>query len=303
MNKSKLLGAAIALTMGMSGTAHAFSVNTGFGGIGGVGGFDWSPNSALSVASLGLSTDINNPTQFTLYSQGSLATFTDSAGLAIAGDNGLNSNYEITFESGAGEVGVQQGAGAIFGIDPTATVNFFNMYYDTAVDSDPLEGTGYGASATSKLILTGVIVDGFGSFTLNPFTTGTELLDQFGADNWAGQQTVDGNGSNDVDVDVLTQNDQFAFFNEDVTSSILDLVFGSNATTPFKLVDPSKLVVGHAANFGVDGNGTCPDNQRCDFLFQTDAASTLQAVPEPSTIALLSFGLIGMAATARRKRS
>ena len=104
------------------------------------------------------------------------------------------------------------------------------------------------------------------------------------------------------------------FFKSDITSIMIGLEDSSNNTTPFKQANPAGSVNGVTpvftdTNGGAAGglvNGAPADcarvgQTRCDFLIQTDPASTFNTVPEPGTIVLLSFGLIGLGFASRRK--
>ncbi|NOS89160.1 MAG: hypothetical protein HOP34_11605, partial [Methylococcaceae bacterium] len=88
MINKKLIGAAFALSLGFTGAAHAFSVDTGFGTINNVGGFDWAPGSALGVGSLPLPlVTSGNETHFTVYSQASLSSYLDTGNGTISDSN------------------------------------------------------------------------------------------------------------------------------------------------------------------------------------------------------------------------
>lgn len=304
--KLKLLSAAMALSFGMSGAAHAFSVNTGFSNIGNVDGFDWAPGSGLGQNSLPLSPTGN---AFTVFSQAALSSYT--SGNTTISDGDLNNKYEITYEVGFGEIGTLLFANATqafadFAFDPTGLVNFFNVYYDTSVNADALAGTGYN---DGDLILSGVVVANDGGIqstagNYSIFFNQAGLLDQNGADDWAGQQTYAGRGSNTAVIDLLAQNQGFNFFSGlDINSFTSLTILDSNAVTPFNKIDPAKQVAGQVVNIPtINGDLNCGGtNTPCDFLFQNDGAQKFATIPEPNMIALLGLGLFGMGAAARRK--
>ncbi|NMG31723.1 hypothetical protein, partial [Aromatoleum evansii] len=167
--------------------------------------FDWTQDNALAVGATPLSLDPENPTTFTLYAQGSLGNFKDGNNQVING-TGLNIDYEITFETGFTETGVNSiidgiGALATFQLASETPVNYFNIYYDTARNASQLAGTGYN---DGDLIMHAEVTKNdttfFVAFQIDADEDGvmdTPLvvaLDGNGTDNYPGVGTVDGSG-------------------------------------------------------------------------------------------------------------
>lgn len=318
--KQKLLGAAITLAMGISGTANAFSVNTGFGNIGGIDGFDWAAGTGYAQQSLPLPlTSPSNGDKFQVYSQAHLSSY--QAGSSTISDGNLNSKYELTYVTGFGEIGSLLynvpgfGAGAGFVFDSTVTDvahNFFAIYYDDLTDasgvkSHSLSGDGY---MDGDLVLFGQIIndDGLATFTSGNFainTAATGLLDTNGADDWSGKQTYTGSGSNTVVVDLISQNIDRLFFNNLALTTTTLTILSSDAATPFRNTDPSRKVAGVTVNDlpTINGDPTCTGatTPKCGFIFENDSRQKLATIPEPDMIALFGIGLFGMGAAARRK--
>mgnify|MGYP002700314441 CR=1 FL=1 len=199
------------------------------------------------------------------------------------------------------------------------TVNFFEVYYDDLSDgaglkSSSLEGTGFGDGV---LILSGDVVAVDGNFTTNfefidtndsggAFEDGVDtlsglvLLDGNDADNWAGQETVVGQGATALEADVTYQDNNF--FKSNISSLMADLFFNTSNVLPFKETNPSRLFDDGAGGTIAPVLGSVNGATGPDILFQTDANNSfVTTVPEPGSMLLLGMGLFSLGMSKRRK--
>lgn len=284
-------------------------------------GFDPGPGNALAQNSV---TAINNfvtgrgPTTFQLYYQAQMSALVKSAAI---GGGSFNPNV------GGSVMGTPGTPGATFELTVIASVteqvtavnlatnqanfsvsqaqspnSFLQMWHGTGANfnSDNLAGTGF---KDGTMILSGVPVftnAGIGNFQNNGTTA---LYDQFGPDNYAGKQSVVGNGASTVDFNVTGVNN--GWFTGGAPS-VIGLEFSTSNVAPFRVVDPSMLFQGLAGPGGGAGDinpniGAINGISGPDFQFSADAFVT--AVPEPASVVLVGLGVVGMAGYRWRKRA
>ena len=330
MNKTKL--AVLMAGIFSLGAAQAASLITfdpdGAGPEGAVqiGAFDWSPDNALAQGASPLPTGTGSK-EFTLYTQGALGNFLDVNSNPITG-TGLNSDFEITFQSVFNEIGtvpppLGNVVNANFTLAPSAlqpgAVNYFKIFWDDTPDADPSTGEGYGDGVE---ILNAMVVQNNSTFAIFLDANGNlpvADLDQYNGNDQSGYGTVVGSGGGELVADVTTYNTDF--FLTGVSELLVELYFNTSHVTPFRQVEPTGPatatagIVGQIPNFGgmgtagydyVNGlNGTeCQfGGYDCDFLFQSDANQSFETIPEPGPLALLGLAALAGFGYRRQNRS
>lgn len=217
--------------------------------------------------------------------------------------DGTGGHY-FTFAASFGETVTANTGGTtptlVFGPTTGATNGVFNIYAQTAPGND-LAGTGFTGGTP---ILSGTLLNNsgfFGNFTANTGNTGT--LDQFGANNYSGVNSIGGTGGFQADIEITSVNT--GYFPGLTPGSVL-IFATTDQNLPFVSVNPSACFSSNAATTVCTGgagtadvgsvNGLGPDT-----LLQTDANLSFTPVPEPATLSLLGLGLLAGAGRLRKR--
>src|SRR5690242_10897796 len=134
-------------------SAHAVLIDLdGPGGATGavnIGSFDWNATSFLAqggqtaIASFSAGTCATVSCNFTVLSQGRLQGVNDPNGNPVV-INGLNTSYEITYVARLTEtITSVAGTQANFATVPSVSGQFVNIYFNTPINSNPLNGSGF----------------------------------------------------------------------------------------------------------------------------------------------------------------
>ncbi len=214
-----------------------------------VGSFDWAPGSVLVGAQEGAAGPVIplSPDTTTLaqgYGHGALIGAHDNAGDPTNLD-GLNASYQITYTVSNGVVIDTNATGSevLFDLDPVSG-NFFQILYDDVLNASSLSGAGY---SDGQVILSGQLVELSGNFTTP--NAPLEVMDQStNGDDWAGTQTIVGEGAQQIAVLVQFVDKDFFVSGLD-TGSILP--FNNSQVLAFRETNPSEA-------FDVDAASVAP---------------------------------------------
>ena len=320
MNYLKLTTGLLAMTWASIGLAGPVTLNTTNGSINDIFSFDWLPGTSYTIGAS--QADIQNGDFLSSYIQGSLGNLIDDNGQSM-NNLGLNTDYEVTFVAGFREqvFGINNAINPVTGqvtqnanfASTNDPLNFFQVWYDTNVNNNPLAGTGFNDGI---LIASGTILPGGGGNISSTFAFSGDVndpvstdpndyvaLDQFGVNNWIGTNTNLGIGGSlfNARADFLDQ----SVLDIGDPNSLLDIRFNAVQKLAFNETNPARLFVDENGNLQSVDLGTINGINGDGVALQVDGNSSFDVttVPIPASIWLFMAGLTGFALIGRKPKT
>jgi hypothetical protein len=229
----------------------------------------------------------------THYYQASVGSLTGIDSNPILG-SGVGSDYELTLVMGAPELATVNGNTTQFSLGSGSS--FFELFYDTAVNSSNLNGTGFN---DGTLILSGTVSAASG--VLSRSNAAPTALDHFHTNNYPSISTLSvvGGGSYTVAINSVNTN----YIVGPAPADLSFVIANTSDITPFNSTNPSGQFFNGSGLFTPSLSSV--NGQGADFQTQADGNASFESsseiVPEPSTFVLATIGVLGARAFLRRK--